>query len=348
LDVKPLKGKRIVDLTTNVPGPYATLLLSDLGAEVIKVEPPNGDPVRYLEPQVCGASLLFHCLNRGKRFLCLDLHNAKDKERILALISKSDCLVEGFRPGVLDHLGLSLDCLKAQNNNLIILRMSGYGQHGVYRDRAGHDLNFVGLSGALSGLSSLNPPPFLVADVGSALLACLLALSALFSKSEEGLVEIDCALLDGALAFSLPFLARAFAGEDTREGNGLLEGGLSVYKLYKDKDRGLVSVAALEKKFQDEITRIFGSVDANTLERGFSQIPRKRFFEDKPFASCVEPVLSKEEAKEHPAIRARNFFRSMKCEGRIFDLPVTLFASNENIPEGAWAKRLGADNSVVF
>lgn len=348
MKAKPLQGKRIIDLTTNIPGPYATLLLSDLGADVIKVEPPKGDPVRYLEPTVSGASLLFHCLNRGKKFLCLDLHNSEDKRKLLSLVSKSDCLVEGFRPGVLDRLGFPVDVLKERNENLVIVRMSGYGQHGEYKERAGHDLNFMALSGALYGYTSLNPPPLQAADVGGALLACLVTLLALLCKKERGIEEIDCALLDGALVFALPLLARAFGGDDIRQGHGFLEGGIPVYRLYRDKDGGSVSVCALEKKFQEELLKIFGSLDAQSLEKGFSEVPRKRFFEQKCFAHCVEPVLSPEEVKKHPAITARRFFGKMKCHGMVFDLPVTFFASETDIPDGPWAKPLGADNDLVL
>ena len=347
MNAKPLQGKRIIDLTTNIPGPYATLLLCDLGAEVIKVEPPQGDPVRYLKPEVCGASLLFHCLNRGKKFLCLDLGKPEDRERLLDLVSKSDCLVEGFRPGVLERLGFPVDVLKERNKNLVIVRMSGYGQHGSYKDRAGHDLNFMALSGALSGYGSFNPPPFLVADVGSALLASVVTVASLLSKREQGVEEIDCALLDGALIFSLPLLARAFAGEDIRQGYGFLEGGLSVYRLYKDKDGGVVSVCALESKFQEELARVFGSLDAQTLEKGFSETPRERFFGEDPLAQCVEPVLSPEEVKRHPAIVARRFFGKMRCEDKVFDLPVTFFTTPADIPDGPWAKPLGADNDAL-
>jgi len=346
---KPLRGIRVLDLTMNLPGPLATLILSDLGAQVVKVEaPPHGDPLRAAPPLVGGTSALFHCLNRGKRFVALDLKNPRQREVFRALLARSDCLVEGFRPGVLPRLGLDPERLSAENPHLIVARLSGYGTGGPYRDRAGHDVNFLGLSGILDGQRDPDPLPIQVADVGGALLAAVSILAALLEPGPRPGRILDIPLLDAALLFAMPAHAREAAGDDPCPGRGFLEGGLPTYRLYRDADRRWVSVAALEPRFSEQLAGLFGSLDLDALCAGFSRLPRGRLFEQEPLAPCVEPVLSFSEAREHPAVRARSLFRIMKTGDQAIPLPVTPFAREDPVPDGPWASAVGADNCCIL
>ncbi len=348
--LKPLAGMRVVDLSWNLPGPLATLMLSDLGAEVVKVEPPQGDPLRAAPPVVAGASALFHCLNRGKRFVALDLRDPGDLERFHALLSGADGLVDGFRPDVLPRLGLDPEDLVARYPDLVVARISGYGVSGPYATRAGHDVNFVGLSGVLGAQDSANPLPVQVADVGGALIAVSAVLAALLDRARgrgRGRV-LDLPLLDAALTFAMAPHAREAGGDRPVAGAGFLEGGLATYRLYRDADGRWVSVAALEPRFAAEVEARFGGVDAEPLAAGIASLPRARLFANDPVAPCVEPVLDLGEARAHPAVRSRSLFRPMTWdEGRI-DLPVTVFARHDPVPEGPWARPPGADNSVFF
>ncbi len=341
---------RVVDLSWNLPGPLATLMLSDLGAEVVKVEPPQGDPLRKAPPVVAGACALFHCLNRGKRFVALDLQDPRDVERFRELLARADALVDGFRPDVLPRLGLDPQALLARYPNLIVVRMSGYGASGPYSGRAGHDLNFVGLSGVLGAYDSENPLPVQVADVGGALLAVSAVLAALVDRVRgqgRGRV-LDLPLLDGALTFAMAPQARQAAGDRVAPGEGFLEGGLATYRLYRDAERRWVSVAALEPHFVAELEALFGAVDPESLAAGVASLSRPRLLANEPVAPCVEPVLDLREAREHPAVRSRSLFRTMTWEGGQVELPVTVFARDDPVPVGPWARPVGADNNVLF
>ncbi len=340
----------VVDLTWNLPGPLATLMLSDLGAEVIKVEPPQGDPLRTVPPIVAGVSVLFHCLNRGKRFAALNLRDPADCERLHRLLARADALVEGFRPDVLPRMGLDPDALVARYPDLVVVRMSGYGTSGPYSTRAGHDVNFVGLSGVLDRHPTSHPLPVQVADVGGALLA-VSALVAAFLDRARGRCRgrvLDLPLLDGALTFAMAAHAREAAGDHLAPGEGLLEGGLPTYRLYRDADGRWVSLAALEPQFASDVVRRFGGTDSESLEAGIASVPRSRLLALDPVAPCLEPVLDLAEAREHPAVRARDLFRIMRWEGGEVVLPVTVFARDDPVPDGPWARPVGADNAVLF
>ena len=168
----PLKGLKILDLSTLLPGPYATMLLADLGAEVLRVESVSRpDLVRNMSPQVDGQSAAFSYLNRGKDSIALNLKHPEASKLIHKLIAEYDILIEQFRPGVMARLGLDYDRLKATNSALIYCSVTGYGQNGPYRDKAGHDLNYLAMSGAASHMGRLNTGPtpmgLQVADVAA-------------------------------------------------------------------------------------------------------------------------------------------------------------------------------------
>ena len=339
-----------MDLTRLLPGPLATLLLRDLGAEVVKVEdPPDGDPVRHLPPQVAGASPLFHCLNRGKRFVALDLRGVAGRDRLLRLLETADCLVESFRPDVLPRLGLDPMDLVRRYDRLVVVRLSGFGAVGPWAGRPGHDLNYMALSGALDGAPSPWPPRSQVADVGAALLAALAATAAIAGRGRlppEARV-LDVPILDAAMLFALPLHAREAGGDETAPGKGLLEGGAPLYRTYGGADGRAWSLAALEPKFQAAIEVLCGGLDMASIQSAFQHIDATDLADPLASPPCVEPVLSPAEARQHPAVTSRSLFRTMRAGGDEVVLPVTPFAGPD-LPDGPWALPLGADDAHVL
>ena len=328
-----LAGVRVVDLTRLLPGPYCTLLLADMGADVVKVEDPDGaDFVRWVPPMV-GASrqlgAVHVALNRGKRSLALNLKAPEGRDALLALLDKADVLVEGFRPGVLDRLGLGLPVLQARNPGLIVAAITGYGQDGPYRDRAGHDLDYLALSGLLSqvGRASDRPGPlgFQVGDVGGgSMVAALRITAALFERQRTGRgTFLDVSMTEGASAFLVMTLGTSVAGGAApKRGAEQLSGGLVSYDVYETSDGRYMALGALEPKFWAAFCRAVGRPD--WVARQFdgygdpgSKIAAevRDLFKSRPRAeweavfsaadACCEPVLEVDEVLAHPANRAR-------------------------------------------
>src|SRR3954471_14459946 len=211
--MQPLSGILVLDFTTLLPGPLATLLLAEAGAEVIKIERPGGEDMRHYEPRFDGESAMFALLNRGKTSLVLDLKNAVDRDQLTPLIKRADVLVEQFRPGVMARLGLGPDAVGAINPKLVYCSITGYGQTGPRADEAGHDLNYIGRTGLLA----LNPgspdrpvvPPALIADIaGGTFPAVMNVLLALRQRDRSGRgCHLDIAMTDAMFTFASHALA---------------------------------------------------------------------------------------------------------------------------------------------
>ena len=236
-----------------LPGPFCTQLLADLGAEVIKVEEPNGgDYLRHMPPQLDdGTCVLFHALNRGKKSVCLDLKAAGDAELFRKLVKTADVVVESFRPGVLDKLGLSPASLLQLHPRVVVCSISGYGQSGAYRLRAGHDVNYLARAGALGMPRSPDVLPVQVADLaGGAFPAALQILAALLGRAQSGQgALIDVSMTHNVFGLLSPSLSRAAAGESPLGGGrDVLVGRVPCYAVYPTKD-GYISVGSLEPKF---------------------------------------------------------------------------------------------------
>jgi alpha-methylacyl-CoA racemase len=254
--MRPLAGIRVLDFSTLLPGPMATLLLAEAGAEVVKVERPGGEDMRTFAPQWGSMSATFALLNRGKKSIAADLKDPVTRDRIRDLAAQSDVIVEQFRPGVMDRLGLGYQALRKLNPKLVYCAITGYGQTGPRSDRAGHDLNYIGDAGLLA-LSSGAPgartvPPGLMADIaGGAYPAVMNILLALRQRDLTG----EGSFLDVSMTESLfPFMFWALAqqsvtGATARDGGELLSGGSPRYHLYETADGKLAAVAALEQKF---------------------------------------------------------------------------------------------------
>jgi crotonobetainyl-CoA:carnitine CoA-transferase CaiB-like acyl-CoA transferase len=263
--MQPLSGLLVLDFTTLLPGPLATLMLAEAGAEVIKIEPPGGEGMRHYEPRFDGESAMFTLLNRGKRSLVLDLKRDADRDRLMPLIARADVLVEQFRPGVMARLGLGHEALRAVNPRLVYCSITGYGQSGPRAGEAGHDLNYIGNTGLLA----LNPgpadrpvvPPALIADIGGGTLPAVINILLGLRRRDatgEG-CHVDIAMTDAMFSFAAHALAAGQAtGHFPGMGGARLSGGSPRYQLYPTADGKLVCCAALEQKFWEAFCAAIG------------------------------------------------------------------------------------------
>jgi alpha-methylacyl-CoA racemase len=273
----PLAGIRVLDFTTLLPGPMATLLLAEAGAEVIKIERPDGEDMRRFKPSWGKESVMFAMLNRGKKSVAADLKDPRVRDRVLAFAKTADVIVEQFRPGVMDRLELGYEALRAVNPRLIYCAITGYGQSGPRSTRAGHDLNYIGDAGLLA-LSSGPPghrtvPPALIADIaGGSYPAVMNILLALRRRDATG----EGCFIDVSMAESVfPFLYWAIgagvgAGAWPKDGGERITGGSPRYHLYETRDGKVAAVAALEQKFWEAFTVAIG------LEPKFTDDERDR------------------------------------------------------------------------
>ena len=253
---QPLSGLLVLDFTTLLPGPLATLMLAEAGADVIKIERPGGEEMRAFPPRFDGTGAPFALLNRGKQSLVLDLKTEEGRAALEPLLARADVLIEQFRPGAMARLGLGYHTVKTINPRIVYCSISGYGQNGPRAQEAGHDLNYIGATGLLA----LQPgpagqpvvPPALVADIGGgsfpAVINILLGLHGRDATGEG--CHIDVAMSDTMFTFAWYALAiGAAGGRFPGPGELPLAGGLARYQLYPTKDGRLVACAALEQKF---------------------------------------------------------------------------------------------------
>jgi crotonobetainyl-CoA:carnitine CoA-transferase CaiB-like acyl-CoA transferase len=263
--MQPLSGILVLDFTTLLPGPLATLMLAESGAEVIKIERPGGETMRHYEPRFDGESAMFALLNRGKRSLTIDLKREHGAEQLVQLLRRADVLVEQFRPGVMARLGLGYEAVRALNPRIVYCSITGYGQSGPRAAEAGHDLNYI----ASTGLLALNPgpadrptlPPALIADIGGGTLPAVInILLGLRQRDRTGEgCHIDVAMTDAMFTFAGHALAAGYAaGEFPSPGGARLTGGSPRYQLYPTRDGKLVACAALEQQFWVSFTAAIG------------------------------------------------------------------------------------------
>src|SRR3954447_26556965 len=244
--MQPLKGIKVLDLSRLLPGPLASLVLADLGADVDKVEDTSGgDYLRVMPPHSgTGAeatSSIFLALNRNKRSAVIDLKKPKGKEALLRLARCYDVVLEQFRPGVMDRLGLSHATLLAENPRLVVCALTGYGQTGPLKDRAGHDLNYLARAGVLGFQGPEDGPPtlpgFQLADVSGGLYAVIGIMGALMERGRTGKGSIvDVAMIETAMPFAIAGFGLAFGGQTPKQGGEALVGGIAPYQTYATKD----------------------------------------------------------------------------------------------------------------
>ena len=326
MDVPPLlSGLRVLDLTRNLPGPFATRLLADLGATIVKVEPPEGDPARPL-------AALYEALNHGKECRTVDFRSGADLDRLRAWVQEADVLLDSFRPGVLQGLGLDAATLHALNPRLVMVSITGYGQHGPWAQKAGHDLNFMALSGVLDQMRA--PTGELALSnvqwgdlAGGSAMACIAVLAAVFEMQRTGQGRhLDVSMVHGLHAqLVMPKATGAMLapllGRRPGAGEDLLNGVLPCYNLYATQDGRHLAVGALEFKFWKAACEVFerpdwvqrhwqrgqlpGSPDCAALRAEVAQLVASQPLAvwSERFAqrdACVTPVLTLEEAQAHP------------------------------------------------
>ncbi len=253
---QPLLGLRILDLTRLLPGPYTTRQLAELGAEVIKVEAPQGGDYTRWYPPLCGeppASGIFRELNRGKKSIALDLRSAHGLEVLHHLVGTVDVLVDSFRPGVLTRLGFDPQTVMQKHPRLIYCAMTGFGLTGPHAQRPGHDINYQAKAGGLGVSSDPDKPvlgPLQVADLGGALVAVSGILAALYQRERDGKGRVvDTSLCESALAFSSIYFGKDLAGEAPQRGQEMLDGSRPSYTIYETQDGRHLAVGAIEPKF---------------------------------------------------------------------------------------------------
>jgi alpha-methylacyl-CoA racemase len=339
--VLPLEGVRVLDLSRLAPGGFCSMLLADFGADVVKIEDATaGDYIRWLGPKYQGAprsaaGALFLAFNRGKRSARLDLKHPEGKAAFLRLVERADVVLEGFRPGVMERLGLGFERLSEVNERIVQCSISGYGQEGPAVERSGHDLNYLALAGALELSGELDGPPIAppiqIADFAAgALMAVIGILLALAERERSGRGQlIDTSMYDGTLSLMLGHAAEFFATGIVRErGTGALTGGSACYQPYLVKD-GWVTLAAIEPKFWANFCRGVGREDliehhdaaTDTWAHGQLELIflRRTRAEWKAFADehdcCLEPVLRIDEAIDSELARARRMILTLAQPG---------------------------------
>ena len=319
----PLRGLRVVEVGGIGPGPFAAMLLADMGADVIRVDRPG--------PVADERATATDVLHRGRRSIVLDLRRPEAVEALLTLVERADVLIEGFRPGVMERLGVGPERCHARNPGLVYGRMTGWGQTGPWASMAGHDINYIALAGALHPIGREGEPPAvplnLLGDFGAGALYLVVGvLAALWERARSGRGQVvDAAIVDGAASLTAMLHGMLAAGtwRDER-GVNLLDTGCPWYDVYQTADGGWMAVGPLESRFYAEfIARLGLPEDLGRPRPGPSEWPRLRRAIAGAFATrtraeweavfagsdaCVTPVLSLKEATEHPHLVARGTF----------------------------------------
>jgi alpha-methylacyl-CoA racemase len=320
--VGPLKGLKVLELAGIGPSPYACMLLADLGADVLRLE--RGDIDAELATN-------WDLLNRSRHSVAVDLKNDAGRNLVLELCEQAEVLIEGFRPGVTERLGLGPDNVWSRNPRLVYGRMTGYGQQGPLAQRAGHDINYIAVSGALWPLGRVGekplPPMNLVGDFGGGgLFLAFGVLSAVLSARVTGEGQVvDAAMVDGSASMMTMTHAYLNAGSWFEErGVNFLDTGAHFYEVYETKDHRFVAVGAIEAKFYEELLRVLGLGDAQlppqmdrtqwpTMKKRLAKIFATKTRDEwtqvfQEVDACVTPVLSPREAAHHPYNTERNVF----------------------------------------
>lgn len=337
----PLTGYRVIEFAGIGPGPMCAMLLSDMGAEVLRIDRTSAAGL--------GISMRtkFDLLNRGRRSVAFDLKKPEAIEAVMRLVEKADALIEGFRPGVMERLGLSPDHCLARNPRLVFGRMTGWGQEGPLAEAAGHDINYIALTGALHSIGRTGdrplPPLNLVGDFGGgALYLALGVVAALLEAQKSGKGQVvDAAMVDGASSLMTAIYGIKAAGMWTNNrGENLLDTGAHFYEVYETSDGKFVSIGSIEAKFYEELLDLSGLKDQelpNQMDRtAWPALKQQlaKIFKSKTRDQwckimegsdvCFAPVLSMEEAPKHPHNRHRDTF--VEVEGVVQPGPAPRFS----------------------
>ncbi len=345
----PLAGIRIIELGGVGPVPFAALLLADMGAEVIRIERAEaGDGGLPGDPRL-------HLLNRGRRSLALDLKNPKAVETVLRLVRDADALIEGFRPGVAERLGLGPEECHAANSRLVYGRMTGWGQDGPLAREPGHDINYIALTGVLHSVGQADGPPVIPLNLagdfgGGSLYLVMGVLSALIEAKGSGRGQVvDAAMVDGSASLmTLIYGALAMGYWADERGANRLDSGAPLYNVYETADGKYIGIGANETRFYRNAVKLLGLEDAGLpdqhdksgwplIREKFAAAFRTRTRDDwvalaKGREVCISPVLSLHEAPTHPHLRARNTF--VELDGVVQPAPAPRFSRTPGAIQG--------------
>ena len=329
IDMGPLNGVKVVEIAGIGPGPFCAMMLADMGADVIRVDrkDPRGRP-----GSTAGANPRDEVLNRGRRSIALDLKDPKAIETVLKLCESADAILEGFRPGVMERLGMGPDVVQARNPKIVYGRMTGWGQTGPYASVAGHDINYIALSGVLHALGREGdkpvPPMNLVGDFGGGgMLLAFGIVSALFEAQRSGHGQVvDAAMVDGAALLMTPIYGLTKMGRwnGDERGVNLLDTGAHFYEVYETSDGKFISIGSIEpqfyaillekagvdtEEFADQMNRDKWRNYKETLTEVFKTKTRDEWCEIMEYTDiCFAPVLSMNEAHAHPHNAERETF----------------------------------------
>jgi crotonobetainyl-CoA:carnitine CoA-transferase CaiB-like acyl-CoA transferase len=347
--MKPLDGITVLDLTRLLPGAVATMMLGDFGADIIKIEEPGiGDPARQSRAGIKQPGAYFLATNRNKRSIAINLKQPSGREIFLELAKRADVVVEGFRPGVMDRLGIGYETLKEINPRLVYCAITGYGQDGPYRGKAGHDVNYIGIAGLLGVNGMKDGPPIIpgvqIADLAGgsmhAVIGILLALQARQRTGEGQMVDVS--MMDGSLAMMfVPFAAYLANGTRPERGAQGLSGRYACYQVYETKDGRYLALGALEPKFWENACRVLGRedfidqqfVDAEQREciRALSEIFRAKTADEWLAAfegvdTCLALVKDIAEMIDDPQVKNRGLIAEIEhpTSGRIKQIAPTV------------------------
>lgn len=366
---QPLAGIKVLDFSTLLPGPMCTLILAEAGADVIKLERASGDEMRSYAPRFDDDSVNFVLLNRGKRSVCLDLKAEADREQVLALVKDVDVVVEQFRPGVMQRLGLDYKTLSAINPRLIYCSITTYGQHGPKALRAAHDLNFQAETGmlALSADASGAPivPPTLTGDLAAGTYPAVVnILLALRQRDADGKGQhLDISMTDNLFTLMYWGLGNGWSqGKWPQPGNELVTGGSVRYAIYKTSDARYMSAAPLEDRFWNTFLTLIGAPDlAQEQDEAHIKAEVTRIIASQPASHwnqvfdghdvCVSEVINLEQAVQDPHFKARGLFdrEVVNNNGRRMPaLPVPVCASFRSTETRVAAPALGEHTSQIL
>ena len=369
----PLKGVRVLDFSRLLPGPFATQLLADLGAEVIKVEDTGaGDYMRTVPPTVQGVSYAYLMVNRGKRSLAVDLQTQEGREILYKLVPSADVIVEQFRPGVMKKLGMDYPRLARMNRRVVYCSFSGYGQTGPSKDLAGHDITFLAHAGILGVTAARDGKPVIpgvpMADLASAYNAAFSILVALRTRDRTKKGEfIDVSIFDSAVSLMVLNFARFLAtGEEPVAGEALLTGTFPFYNLYETRDGRWMAVAVVEPKFWQRMCEILGvpelSASQFSDERTKAHVMRAVIdrFRTRTLAEW-EPLFLKEhlpvigvrnvsQVLKDPQVRARGLLPTADIPG-LWKMPVLAHPAKHSVSRTitpARAPSQGQDTAAIL
>ncbi|MHA6258399.1 CaiB/BaiF CoA transferase family protein [Sporosarcina sp. CAU 1771] len=371
----PLENIRVLDLSRLLPGPYCTSTLADFGADVIKVEEPKmGDYARWEDPVIADTGgAMFYSLNRNKRSVSIDLKSEHGKNMFLELVKTADVLVESFRPGVMDRLGVGYEKLQEINKGLIYCAITGFGQTGPYSQLPGHDMNYLSYAGVMELQGEKNGKPAMsstqIADLaGGAQMATSGILLALLERNKSGEGQfVDISMMDGSLSLMQTLLPQYLVtGELPKRGETRLAGGVASYEVYETKDQRYLSVGSLEMKFWKEFCQVIGkeslieSLEAPQAEQDKMKVEIQDVIKEKTLEewvaifegvdTCVAPVLNFEEMIKDPQVLDREMIIDVDYSGsgtlKQIGIPIKLSKTPGSIRTAP--PKLGEHNDEVF